>query len=62
MASTPLQKHTLNLREGDVDYLAQVYAPKDIAVSLVIRRIVSQHVDGLKRKEGPANLDLGDIE
>lgn len=61
MASEPLQKHTLNLREGDVDYLAQVYDPKGVPVSSVIRRLVANHVESLRKHEGPLKLDLGEI-
>lgn len=61
MSVEELQKHTLNLRLGDMDYLLEVYSPKGVSPSLLIRRLVSQHVDQLRKKEGPINLELGDI-
>jgi hypothetical protein len=62
MTREHLQKHTLNLRPGDYDYLTDVFGPHSIPVSVVIRKIISKYVDQLKRKEGPLNLDLGDME
>jgi hypothetical protein len=59
--SEELQKATLNLRTGDMDFLAEVYRPNGIAASLVIRRLVSAHVDQLRRREGPTRIDLGEL-
>jgi hypothetical protein len=38
-----LQKHTLNLRRGDVDRLREVFP--NVEVSTVIRKVVSKFVD-----------------
>lgn len=54
-----LQKHTLNLRAGDWDYLETVFAPQGIQTSSVIRRIVAQTVDHLRAQESPATFSLG---
>jgi hypothetical protein len=56
------RKHTLNLREGDWDYLSEVFRPHGIPVAVVIRRKISAFVDELRRKEGPVKLDLGESE
>jgi hypothetical protein len=45
-----LQKHTLNLREGDVDKLRE-YIP-DIPPTTIIRAIVSRYVDNLDQNTG----------
>jgi len=61
MARDPVTKHTFNLREGDVDYLTQVYGPKAISVSHVIRQLVSSHVDKLRKQEassGSVSLNI----
>jgi len=51
MAKTEaLQKHTLNLRSGDVEKLRDFFP--DIPASNLIRTIVSRYVDAL---EGDAN-------
>lgn len=60
--SEQLQKHTLNLREGDIEFLTQVYRTKGIPVSLIVRRTVSNLVDRLRRQETPiADLDLENL-
>jgi len=46
-----LKKHTLNLREGDWDYLESVYSASGRSVSTVIRTIISAYVDRLKSTE-----------
>ena len=46
-----LHKHTLNLRDGDFDYLATVYGPAGMEASVAIRTIVAAHVDRLRRNE-----------
>lgn len=42
-----LQKHTLNLREGDYDVIQAAYAEKGIAAAVVIRALVSRFTDKL---------------
>jgi hypothetical protein len=54
-----LQKHTLNLRTGDWDYLDSVFGPQGISTSTVIRRLVAQTVDHLRAHESPADINLG---
>ena len=54
-----LQKHTLNLRAGDWDYLDSVFASQGISTSTVIRRLVSQTVDHLRTHESSADITLG---
>lgn len=53
-----LQKHTLNLRPGDWDYIESVYIPQGVATSVIIRTIVSNYVDSLKAKETLPRLEL----
>ena len=48
---TKLKKHTLLLRAGDWDYLEDVYGRQLTPVSAVIRTLVSNYVDGLKKLE-----------
>lgn len=43
-----LQKHTMNLREGDFEYLDTVYGPRGVKASIVIRKLVSRLVDTLQ--------------
>jgi hypothetical protein len=45
-----LQKHTLNLREGDYEKIA-TYMP-DVPTAIVIRRIISRFVDNLEASGG----------
>lgn len=52
-------KHTMNLREGDLDYLSQAYSDRGVSATAVIRRLVSAHVDALRRKEPTPDLQLG---
>ncbi len=49
MPSNPdMQKHTMNLRHGDWDFIESIYRPKGLPTSLVIRTIVSEFVDKKK--------------
>jgi hypothetical protein len=58
-----LQKHTLQLRSGDWDYLESIYKPNGLPTSVVIRSLVSEHVDKMKRREGPQDKpDLSGVE
>lgn len=51
MLRPDLQKHTINLREGDMEYLMDFYASSNIPASQVVRLLVSDHVDKLKKNE-----------
>jgi hypothetical protein len=51
MSNTNIQKHTLNLRAGDWDYIESVAKPKGIATSEVIRALVRDLVDRWKKNE-----------
>lgn len=53
-----LQKHTLNLRRGDYDYLQQVFASQGIPAAVAIRRIISRHVDYFREQETPVDIRL----
>lgn len=44
-------KHSLNLREGDYDYLRQYCVGKHIEASDIIRAQVSKIVDALRKAE-----------
>lgn len=50
-----LQKHTINLRAGDMDYLASLAHPQGYYASDVVRKLVSNFVDDQRKKE----QDLG---
>lgn len=51
-----LQKHTLNLRRGDIDYLDSVYRSRGVPVSMIIRDLISGHVDKLRANEPPITV------
>ena len=53
-----LQKHTLNLRLGDWAYLESVYKINGLDTSVVIRTLISKHVDELRSKEEVPKLDM----
>jgi len=54
-----LHRHSINLRKGDLDLLDHFYSPRGLHASQVIRRIISDHVDALKRKElDPEDFDF----
>ena len=56
-----LQKHTMNLREGDFDYIDSMFHSRSIPASLVIRTLVSNFVDSKRAEEAHAEkpqLDL----
>lgn len=48
MAKLELQKHTLNLRPGDMEFLQDFFAEQGTPASVVIRRLVSKYVDQLR--------------
>lgn len=55
---TKLKKHTLFLRDGDWDYLTEVYGPRRIATSDVVRTVVAQFVDNLRAAESTAEPQI----
>jgi len=57
-----LHKHTLNLREGDWAYLESLYKPNGLDTSVVIRTLISTHVDEMKAKEETPKLDMTGVE
>lgn len=56
-----LRKHTLNLREGDWDYLTSVLRPQDVDTSVFIRRLVSQTVDTYRHAQTPLPKEPLDV-
>lgn len=50
-----LRKHTLNLRDGDFDFLTSICEPKGVQTSVLIRTIVSNYVDNIKTQIGEEN-------
>ncbi len=46
-----LRKHTLFLREGDWDYLESIYKTQGLNTSVIVRTLVSNHVDKLRSRE-----------
>ncbi len=63
-----LKKHTLNLRQGDFDYLEGLFVPRGISTAFGIRRIISTYVDKMRIAEANAAPDstlethLGDMQ
>lgn len=54
-----LQKHTLNLRAGDMQAIEEMLPSKP--ASVVVRRVISKFVDNLRNVPGE-NVDVPDIE
>lgn len=48
-----LQKATVNLRYGDMDYLHTVAAGQNIPASILVRNIIAKAVDQMRAKEAP---------
>ena len=46
-----IKKHTLNLRDGDWDYLESMYKPNGIATAVAVRTIISNFVDKKRTEE-----------
>jgi hypothetical protein len=62
MMPEQLQKHTFNLREGDIDFLTQVYRAKGVPVSMIVRQLIANLVDRLRKQETPVpDLNLEDL-
>lgn len=57
-----LQKHTLNLRKGDWDYLESICRPNGIATSLAVRSLISQYVDAKRAEEMKNGGQVPDVE
>lgn len=43
-----IEKHTLNLREGDYGFLQEYYATEGATAASIIRMLTAQHVDKLR--------------
>lgn len=63
MANDPgLQKHTLNLRRGDWDYLESVFGAQNIPTSIAVRSIISKAVDHMRAQESPADFSITELK
>jgi len=62
MAKTKNKKHTLYLRDGDFDFIRDIYEPKGVPASHVIKAIVSKFVDNIRATAQPLPKNLEDIE
>lgn len=51
-----LQKHTLLLYKGDYEALASHY--RDVAVAVVIRRIIRAHLKQIEVEARPPNVEV----
>lgn len=58
MPKVDLQKHTLNLRSGDWDYITARFHPKGKDTSTVIRSIVSKFVDAIRSYDDEATIEV----
>lgn len=56
-AKSNLKKHTLNLRNGDWDYIESIAIPQGIATAEVIRLLVSNFVDRKRAEEGRPSIE-----
>jgi len=54
--SEELQKHTLNLRAGDMDRLRDLFP--DIPPSNMVRTIISRYVDELEGQRALPNVEV----
>lgn len=54
-----LQKHTLNLRAGDIEALRQFIPDRE--PSVVLRQLLSRFVDSLRAKSSPPSDEKIDI-
>lgn len=48
---TAIKKHTLNLRDGDWDYLESMFKPNGIATAVAVRTLISTFVDKKRDEE-----------
>jgi hypothetical protein len=53
--SDHLQKHTLNLRRGDWEFITSLAKPQGVDTSLVVRKLVSKFVDEQRSLEAPVD-------
>lgn len=58
MGKTDLQKHTLNLRAGDWDYITARFGPKGHHTSNIVRAIVSKFVDAIKDQDEKSDIKM----
>lgn len=52
-----LSKHTINLRRGDIDYIATIAQANGIPSAFIVRKIISNFVDKMKAKEEPMKFE-----
>ena len=55
-----LQKHTLNLRRGDVEFISDLFASSATPPSVVIRNLIAKFVDQQRFKLKQAE-ESGDV-
>lgn len=58
MTNPDLQKHTLNLRAGDWDYITARFASKGHHTSTIVRTVVSRFVDAMKDQEEKSDIKM----
>lgn len=58
MAKPDLQKHTLNLRAGDWDYITARFARDGHHTSTIVRSVVSKFVDALQDQDEQAQIKM----
>lgn len=56
--SVELKKHTLNLRDGDWDYISRLTQGSNLNTSDVIRTLVSAFVDRKRKEEGSQEINV----
>jgi len=57
-----LQKHTLNLREGDWDFLESIFRPNGIPTSVAVRTIISNYVDKKRIEQEAIKNETPDLD
>lgn len=57
-----LKKHTLNLREGDYDYLDSLYKSQGLPAAVVIRTIIARTVDHYRSQESKPDFVIGALD
>lgn len=54
-----LKKHTLNLRDGDYEYLTSLFEPQGLKAAAVIRNLIARSVDSFRENESKIDFTLG---
>lgn len=57
-----LQKVTLNLRTGDWDYLADIFASQGYPTSVVVRNIIAKYVDAIRAQDKTPELPMENVD